>query len=75
MHPPSIYLFQVIIRRPGVRSITPPNPQHHTHSFLKQVIIAGAGSAGLACAYELSKLAPDAKIAIIEQNVSPGGGQ
>jgi len=38
------------------------------------VIIAGAGSAGLACAYELSKLAPDAKIAIIEQNVSPGGG-
>jgi len=39
------------------------------------VIIAGAGSAGLACAYELSKLAPDAKIAIIEQNVSPGGGE
>ncbi|KAI8465835.1 MAG: thiazole biosynthetic enzyme [Monoraphidium minutum] len=38
------------------------------------VIIAGAGSAGLACAYELSKIAPDAKIAIIEQNVSPGGG-
>jgi ribulose 1,5-bisphosphate synthetase/thiazole synthase len=32
------------------------------------------GSAGLSCAYELSKIAPDARIAIIEQNVSPGGG-
>ena len=38
------------------------------------VIITGAGSAGLCCAYELSKLAPDAKIAIIEQGVAPGGG-
>ncbi|KAG1676836.1 hypothetical protein FOA52_010345 [Chlamydomonas sp. UWO 241] len=38
------------------------------------VVIVGAGSAGLACAYELAKLRPDAKIAIIEQSVSPGGG-
>ena len=38
------------------------------------VVISGAGSAGLCCAYELSKLAPDAKIAIIEQGVAPGGG-
>lgn len=37
------------------------------------VIITGAGSAGLACAYELSKH-PGLKIAIIEQSVSPGGG-
>jgi cysteine-dependent adenosine diphosphate thiazole synthase len=37
------------------------------------VIISGAGSAGLACAWELSKN-PDLKIAIIEQSVSPGGG-
>lgn len=35
---------------------------------------ANAGSAGLSCAYELSKIAPDVRIAIIEQNVSPGGG-
>lgn len=33
-----------------------------------------AGSAGLSCAYELSKIAPDVRVAIIEQNVSPGGG-
>lgn len=37
------------------------------------VIIMGAGSAGLACAYELTKR-PDIRVAIIEQSVSPGGG-
>jgi len=38
------------------------------------IVIVGAGSAGLSCAYELSKIAPELKIAMIEQNVSPGGG-
>jgi thiamine thiazole synthase len=38
------------------------------------VVIVGAGSAGLSCAYELTKIAPELKIAIIEQNVAPGGG-
>ncbi|KAK4258955.1 hypothetical protein QN277_005345 [Acacia crassicarpa] len=37
------------------------------------VIIVGAGSAGLSCAYELSK-DPAINVAIIEQSVSPGGG-
>ncbi|KAI4322814.1 hypothetical protein L6164_022473 [Bauhinia variegata] len=37
------------------------------------VVIVGAGSAGLSCAYELSK-DPSVQIAIIEQSVSPGGG-
>ncbi|KAI4295854.1 hypothetical protein L6164_035854 [Bauhinia variegata] len=37
------------------------------------VIIVGAGSAGLSCAYELSK-DPSISVAIIEQSVSPGGG-
>ncbi|KAB1702971.1 FAD-dependent oxidoreductase, partial [Klebsiella pneumoniae] len=37
------------------------------------VVIVGAGSAGLSCAYELSKN-PDIQVAIIEQSVSPGGG-
>ncbi|KAK8961386.1 hypothetical protein KSP40_PGU006153 [Platanthera guangdongensis] len=36
-------------------------------------VIVGAGSAGLSCAYELSK-DPTINIAIIEQSVSPGGG-
>ncbi|KAF5826025.1 thiazole synthase, catalyzes formation of the thiazole moiety of thiamine pyrophosphate [Dunaliella salina] len=38
------------------------------------VVIMGAGSSGLACAYELSRIAPDCKIAIIEGGVAPGGG-
>lgn len=38
------------------------------------VVIVGAGSAGLACAYELSKY-PELRIAIIEQGVAPGGGE
>jgi len=33
----------------------------------------GAGSAGLSCAYELSKH-PHVKVALIEQGVAPGGG-
>ncbi|KAK9209583.1 hypothetical protein WN944_001950 [Citrus x changshan-huyou] len=37
------------------------------------VVVVGAGSAGLSCAYELSKN-PNIQIAIIEQSVSPGGG-
>ncbi|KAI3466591.1 hypothetical protein Pfo_023254 [Paulownia fortunei] len=37
------------------------------------VVIVGAGSAGLSCAYELSKN-PNINVAIIEQSVSPGGG-
>jgi len=38
------------------------------------VVIIGAGSAGLSCAWELSRIAPDVRVAIIEQNVAPGGG-
>ena len=38
------------------------------------VIISGAGSAGLACAWELTRVNRNLKIAIIEQSVSPGGG-
>ncbi|KAF4678083.1 thiamine metabolism- protein [Perkinsus chesapeaki] len=37
------------------------------------IVITGAGSAGLSAAYELSKH-PDVKVALIDQAVSPGGG-
>jgi len=37
------------------------------------VLIIGAGSAGLSCAYELTKH-PGVKVTIVEQNVAPGGG-
>ncbi|KAL1984229.1 hypothetical protein VTN96DRAFT_9363 [Rasamsonia emersonii] len=38
------------------------------------IVIIGAGSCGLSTAYVLGKARPDLKIAIIEANVSPGGG-
>lgn len=38
------------------------------------IVIIGAGSAGLACAYELTKIAPDVKVALMEAGVAPGGG-
>lgn len=38
------------------------------------VVIVGAGSAGLSAAYTLAKNRPDWKIAIIEANVPAGGG-
>lgn len=44
----------------------------HDHAEV-DVVIVGAGSAGLSCAYELSKY-PDIRVAIIEQGVAPGGG-
>ncbi|KAJ8611625.1 hypothetical protein MRB53_037849 [Persea americana] len=38
------------------------------------IIIVGAGSAGLSAAYCLGKARPDLKIAIVEAGVAPGGG-
>ncbi|KAK9813318.1 hypothetical protein WJX72_012436 [[Myrmecia] bisecta] len=44
------------------------------HDFAEcDVVITGAGSAGLSCAYELSKH-PEIRVALIEQGVAPGGG-
>ncbi|KAF8899710.1 hypothetical protein CPB85DRAFT_1377564 [Mucidula mucida] len=41
---------------------------------ISDVVIVGAGSAGLSCAYHLATNRPDLKITIIEANVAPGGG-
>ncbi|CAL1712604.1 unnamed protein product [Somion occarium] len=41
---------------------------------VSDVVIIGAGSAGLSCAYHLGKSRPDLKITILEANVAPGGG-
>ncbi|KAJ3983618.1 thiazole biosynthetic enzyme [Lentinula detonsa] len=41
---------------------------------VSDVVIVGAGSAGLTCAYHLASTRPDLKITIIEANVAPGGG-
>ncbi|KAI0259806.1 Thi4 family-domain-containing protein [Gloeopeniophorella convolvens] len=41
---------------------------------VSDVVIVGAGSAGLSCAYHLAKTRPDLKVTILEANVAPGGG-
>jgi cation diffusion facilitator CzcD-associated flavoprotein CzcO len=41
---------------------------------VSDVVIVGAGSAGLSCAYHLATSRPDIKITIVEANVAPGGG-
>lgn len=41
---------------------------------VSDVVIVGAGSAGLTCAYHLASTRPDLKVTIIEANVAPGGG-
>ncbi len=42
---------------------------------VSDVVIVGAGSAGLSCAYHLAKTRPDLKITILEASVAPGGGR
>ena len=39
---------------------------------LSDVVIIGAGCAGLSCAY-LAKARPDLRVTILEANVAPGG--
>ncbi|KAG5648416.1 hypothetical protein DXG03_004990 [Asterophora parasitica] len=41
---------------------------------ISDVVIVGAGSAGLSCAWQLANMHPELKITIIEASVSPGGG-
>ncbi|KAI5117321.1 hypothetical protein M0805_002336 [Coniferiporia weirii] len=41
---------------------------------ISDVVIVGAGSAGLSCAYHLAKTRPELKITILEASVAPGGG-
>ncbi|RDB17829.1 Thiamine thiazole synthase [Hypsizygus marmoreus] len=41
---------------------------------ISDVVIVGAGSAGLTCAWYLAHTRPELKITIIEANVAPGGG-
>lgn len=38
---------------------------------ISDIVIIGAGSAGLSCAYTLAKARPDLKITILEAGVAP----
>src|SRR5579871_2809758 len=41
--------------------------------FMRRIVIVGAGISGLAVAYHLSRLVPDAEITILESENRPGG--
>ncbi|BGP39511.1 thiamine metabolism-related protein [Rhodotorula kratochvilovae] len=44
------------------------------NTAISDVVIIGAGSAGLSAAYVLAKERPDLKVTILEAGVAPGGG-
>jgi len=67
------YQFRPIKEASVSREMTSRYFQDLSKYASADVIIVGAGSAGLSCAYELSK-DPNLKVALIEQSVSPGGG-
>jgi thiamine thiazole synthase len=75
---------RAMTKRYGVffESICRTDTEFMTHRYFEDmyeravsdVVIVGAGSAGLSCAYHLAKNAPHLKITIIEAGVAPGGG-
>lgn len=44
------------------------------NAAVSDVVILGAGSAGLSCCYTLAKARPDLRITVLEASVAPGGG-
>lgn len=44
------------------------------NAAVSDVVIIGAGSAGLSCCYTLAKARPDLRITVLEASVAPGGG-
>jgi thiamine thiazole synthase len=48
--------------------------QDMMNSASTDVVIVGAGSAGMSCAYHLAKNRPDIQVTILESGVAPGGG-
>ncbi|MCO5562831.1 hypothetical protein L7F22_016466 [Adiantum nelumboides] len=44
------------------------------NAAVSDVVILGAGSAGLSCCYTLAKARPDLRITLLEASVAPGGG-
>lgn len=62
------------------RTVTEPYPSALSYfntmyeRAVSDVVIVGAGSAGLSCAYHLATSRPDIQVTILEANVAPGGG-
>ena len=68
------YKFAPIKEWQVSRAMTKRYGQDMYRTAISDVIIVGAGSAGLSCAYALAKARPDLEITICEAGVAPGGG-
>ncbi|KPV75139.1 uncharacterized protein RHOBADRAFT_35986 [Rhodotorula graminis WP1] len=56
------------------RAMTKRHGEDLYNTAVSDIVIVGAGSAGLSAAYVLAKARPELKVTIIEAGVAPGGG-
>lgn len=68
------YRFAHIKESHTSRAMTARYYEGMMNAAVSDVVIIGAGSAGLACAYGLGTARPDLRITILEASVAPGGG-
>ncbi|SNX83575.1 probable Thiamin biosynthetic enzyme [Melanopsichium pennsylvanicum] len=68
------YRFAEIKESHTSRAMTSRYMTAMMEAAVSDVVIIGAGSAGLTCAYTLAKSRPDLRITVLEASVAPGGG-
>ncbi|TKY87769.1 hypothetical protein EX895_003350 [Sporisorium graminicola] len=68
------YRFAEIKESHTSRAMTSRYMADMMDAAVSDVVVIGAGSAGLTCAYTLAKQRPDLRITILEASVAPGGG-
>ncbi|ORY76506.1 Thi4 family-domain-containing protein [Leucosporidium creatinivorum] len=68
------YTFAPIKEHHVARAMTSRYMKDMYDHAVSDVVIVGAGSAGLSCAYVLAKSRPELRISILEAGVAPGGG-
>ncbi|KAN0062223.1 thiamine metabolism-related protein [Thecaphora frezii] len=68
------YTFAEIKESHTSRAMTSRYMQDMMDAAVSDVVIIGAGSAGLTAGYTLAKNRPDLRITILEASVAPGGG-
>lgn len=68
------YRFAEIKESHTSRAMTARYMTDMMDAAVSDVVVIGAGSAGLTCAYTLAKQRPDLRITILEASVAPGGG-
>ncbi|KAM0753303.1 thiazole biosynthetic enzyme [Meredithblackwellia eburnea MCA 4105] len=68
------YRFAPITESQVSRAMTKRYGDDMYRCAVSDIVIVGAGSAGLSCAYTIAKARPDLLVTILEAGVAPGGG-